>query len=94
MPPTASNGTALEGVHASGNPDTPVEVVTDLLAKALVAKDAAAMRDLVQQAQEVIAGLDPYLEAVSSKPSQVLTAPMPGSRIAAQSCQLILWTLV
>ena len=51
-------------------PDTPVEVITDLLAKALKADDLKEVKDLVQQAQDVAGGLDPYLERMSSTPSQ------------------------
>ena len=62
---------ARTDIHASGMPDTPVEEVTDLLSQALRSSDAAKMKSLVQRAHDIIGGLDPYMESVSSKPSQV-----------------------
>ena len=62
---------ARTDIHASGMPDTPVEEVTDLLSQALRSSDAAEVKSLVQRARDIIGGLDPYMESVSSKPSQV-----------------------
>lgn len=56
--------------NAAGQPDTPVEVLTALLGKALKLQDPAAVRELVQQAYAVVAGLDPYLDQISTPPSQ------------------------
>ena len=58
-------------VHASGQPDTPVEVITALLQSALAAEDVADVKTQVQKAYDVVAGLDPYLESVSTPPSTV-----------------------
>jgi len=52
-------------------PDTPMEVITDLLKRALHTDDASASKSLVQRAYDLASGLDDYLEAVSSPPSQV-----------------------
>ena len=48
-----------------------MEVITDLLKRALHTDDASASKALVQRAYDVASGLDDYLEAVSSPPSQV-----------------------
>ena len=68
-------------IHATGQPDTPVEVITSLLQQALQTSDSAASKDLVQQAYDVVSGLDTYLEAVSTPPSQVNTV--------RQTCHLL-----
>jgi NAD(P)-dependent dehydrogenase (short-subunit alcohol dehydrogenase family)/predicted O-methyltransferase YrrM len=69
MAPT--NGVATNDIHATGVPDTPVEVVTDLLGRALQSSSQDESKSLIQQAYDVIAGLDPYLEKVSTPPNQV-----------------------
>lgn len=56
-------------IHSTGQPDTPVEVLVDTLGRAMLAPDLAAMRTLVERAYKLVAGLDPYLDAVSSPPS-------------------------
>lgn len=56
--------------NAAGQPDTPVEVLTALLGKALQQQDPEAVKQLVQQAHAVVAGLDPYLDQISTPPSQ------------------------
>ena len=60
-----------EDIHATGAPDTPVEVLTDLLGRALKADDSKSLRSLVERAHAVVSGLDPYLEQISSPPDQV-----------------------
>ena len=57
-------------IHATGAPDTPVEVVADLLAKALEADDIQEVKRLVKQSYDVVGGLDPYLDQISSPPSK------------------------
>jgi hypothetical protein len=52
-------------------PDTPMEVITDLLHRALLSEDPTASKALVQRAYDVASGLDEYLETVSSPPSEV-----------------------
>ena len=48
-----------------------MEVITDLLKRALHTDDSTASKALVQRAYDVASGLDEYLEAVSSPPSEV-----------------------
>ena len=60
------------GVHATGQPDTPVECLVDILERALQAGDIQDMRPLVEHAYKLASGLDPYLDAISTPPSQVL----------------------
>ena len=48
-----------------------MEVITDLLHRAVHTEDATASRELVQRAYDVASGLDEYLETVSSPPSEV-----------------------
>lgn len=67
---TQANGNA-QNIHASGQPDTPVEVITALLQSALASGDVANMKSQLQKAYDVVAGLDPYLESVSTAPSSV-----------------------
>jgi NAD(P)-dependent dehydrogenase (short-subunit alcohol dehydrogenase family)/predicted O-methyltransferase YrrM len=70
----AANGVgphANGDVNAAGQPDTPVEVLTALLGKALQQQDPAAVKQLVEQAHALVAGLDPYLDQISTPPSQV-----------------------
>ena len=61
------------GIHATGQPDTPVEVITALLGSALQSDSVDDMKRQLQQAYDVVAGLDPYLESVSTPPSAVHT---------------------
>lgn len=65
-----SNGSE-NGVHATGQPDTPVECLVDILDKALHAGDMQSMKSLVEHAYKLASGLDPYLDAISTPPSQV-----------------------
>lgn len=67
---TQANDSA-RNIHASGQPDTPVEVITALLQSALASGDAADMKSQLQKAYDVVAGLDPYMESVSTAPSSV-----------------------
>ena len=69
-----NGATKRTGVHATGQPDTPVEVITALLQSALQSGSVDDMKKQLQQAYDVVAGLDPYLEAVSTPPSAVRTA--------------------
>ena len=55
-----------EDINATGQPDTPMEVINDLLAKSLEASSAEEMKDLVKQAHRVASGLDPYLDRMLS----------------------------
>jgi hypothetical protein len=68
----ATPASATAGSHnAAGQPDTPMEVLTDLLSKALQCDDLAEVKKLTQQAYNIAAGLDPYLDSVCTPPSQV-----------------------
>ena len=70
----AENGGHQNGganINAAGQPDTPLEVLTDLLGKALRCDDPAATKQLVHQAHGIAAGLDPYLSEISTPPSEV-----------------------
>ena len=62
---------SLDAVHQTGEPDTPIEVITALLGKALSASDAGDRESLLKQAHEIAAGLDPYLDSISSPPDPV-----------------------
>lgn len=66
-----NGATKRTGVHATGQPDTPVEVITALLHGALQSGNVDDIKKQLQQAYDVVAGLDPYLEAVSTPPSAV-----------------------
>lgn len=67
----ATPASATAGSHnAAGQPDTPMEVLTDLLSKALQCDDLAEVKKLTQQAYNIAAGLDPYLDSVCTPPSQ------------------------
>ena len=61
----------MSDVHLTGQPDTPLEVLVALLAKAKEAGDAAEVQKLVGQAHDIAAGLDPYLDQISTPPDQV-----------------------
>lgn len=67
-----SSNPALADINAAGQPDTPVEVLTALLQQALQTEDSASVRKLVHQAHSIVGGLDPYLEQISTPPSQVV----------------------
>lgn len=67
-----ANGTKQNGIHSTGQPDTPVECLVDVLGRALQASDPSEMRRWVENAQHIAQGLDPYLAAVSTPPSQVI----------------------
>ncbi|WIA30154.1 hypothetical protein OEZ86_000246 [Tetradesmus obliquus] len=67
-----NGGTQAEGIHATGQPDTPMEVLTALLTKALQQQTLEQQRTYVQQALDIAAGLDDYLDKISSPPSQVV----------------------
>lgn len=68
---TANGAPKANDLHASGQPDTPVEVITALLQSALATENVADVKKQLQKAYDVVAGLDPYLEAVSTPPSKV-----------------------
>ena len=53
---------APEGINATGQPDTPMEVINDLLAKALQATTLEDMKKGVEKAYRISNGLDPYLD--------------------------------
>lgn len=62
---------SLDAVHQTGEPDTPIEVITALLGKALSVSDAGDRESLLKQAHDIASGLDPYLDSISSPPDQV-----------------------
>ena len=62
---------SLDAVHQTGEPDTPIEVITALLGKALDASDSSDREQLLKQAHDIASGLDPYLDSISSPPDQV-----------------------
>lgn len=49
-------------MNATGTPDTPMEVVNDLLATALKATTLEDMKKGVEKAYLISSGLDPYLD--------------------------------
>lgn len=53
---------APEGINATGQPDTPMEVINDLLAKALQATTLEGMKKDVEKAYRISSGLDQYLD--------------------------------
>lgn len=65
------DGKMSNGIHSTGQPDTAVETLVDILGRALKADDPNLMRDLVENAYKLVEGLDPYLDAISTPPSQV-----------------------
>ncbi len=71
---TANGAPKANDLHASGQPDTPVEVITALLQSALATENVADVKKQLQKAYDVVAGLDQYLEAVSTPPSTVRRA--------------------
>jgi hypothetical protein len=70
-------------IQATGQPDTPIEVITDLLQKALKQSSLEGSQDLVQKALDIASGLDGYMEKMSSPPPKVR---MWGER--ARVCEL------
>ena len=65
-------------IHATGAPDTPVEVVADLLERALKSDDLNEVKKLVQRSYHVIGGLDQYLDQISSPPTKArMTSWLP-----------------
>lgn len=53
-------------INATGQPDTPMEVINNLLGQSLQAKSADDMKELVQDAYRISNGLDPYLDRMLS----------------------------
>ena len=82
----AANNSATN-VHASGMPDTPVEVLTDLLSKAAKEENVEQLKLLVQRAHKLVAGLDPYLEECSTPPSDVSFFAALGRTLLMAHCQ-------
>ena len=77
-------------LNATGQPDTPVEYLVSVLGQALRAHDPQKMRALVQDAYDVVAGLDPYLDSISTPPSHVRDhSGRPAGRFGVL---LVLWT--
>ena len=72
-------------VQATGHPDTPIEVITDLLQKALKQTDLEASHGLVQKALDIAAGLDGYMEKMSSPPPKVRARNHSADREALNS---------
>eukprot|EP00775_Hariotina_reticulata_P007124 gene7124-7338_t len=60
----------MEDIHATGQPDTPVEVLTDLLQHAMQETTLEGQRKYVQQALSIAAGLDKYLDQATSAPPE------------------------
>lgn len=67
----AGSNISPEQLHETGRPDTPIEALTEILTKATKEEDISALRSLVQDAYNLTAGLDPYLEKISTPPSKV-----------------------
>eukprot|EP00892_Ulva_mutabilis_P009624 jgi/Ulvmu1/7033/UM033_0092.1 len=55
-----------EKINATGQPDTPMEVINNLLGKSLGATSPEDMKKLVQEAYRISNGLDPYLDRMLS----------------------------
>lgn len=53
-------------INATGQPDTPMEVINDLLGKSLTTKSPEDMKALVEQAYRISNGLDSYLDRMLS----------------------------
>ncbi len=68
---TTPSSATRDNLNATGQPDTPIEVLTDLLSKALQCKDPSEAQALVKGAHGIASGLDPYLDSISTKPSEV-----------------------
>jgi CheY-like chemotaxis protein len=82
-----TGSTKPEDIHATGQPDTPIEVLTALLTKALQQQTLEQQRTYVQQALDIAAGLDAYLDKISSPPSKVRTVSLLGRELSLQ-CRL------
>jgi Arc/MetJ family transcription regulator len=61
----------MKDMHSTGQPDTPIEVLTDLLKQAIQETTLEGQKDLVQQALKIAAGLDDYLDKATSAPPEV-----------------------
>lgn len=61
-------------LHATGQPDTPVEVVTEILGRATKEADESKLRSLVDEAHRLVSGLEPYLESITTPPTAVRIA--------------------
>lgn len=70
------------GIHKTGQPDTPVEVLVDLLGKALQATDPKETRDILESAYNLAKGLDSYLDAISTPPSEVHAVQQIGQNLS------------
>ena len=68
---TTSEAVTQGSQNAAGQPDTPLEVLTDLLATALQCQDSKQQQMLIQKAHAIAAGVDPYLDKISTPASQV-----------------------
>lgn len=62
---------SADHIHDTGRPDTPIEALSDILKRATLEKDTTELRSLVEEAYKLAAGLDPYLEKISTPPSSV-----------------------
>ncbi len=58
----------------------------DILDRALKAGDIEGMRPLVEHAYKLASGLDPYLDAISTPPSQVNPMPFSSKEIFIAFC--------
>jgi hypothetical protein len=61
----------VHGLHETGQPDTPVECLVDILGRALRTEDSKDVKLLIEKAYKIAEGLDPYLSAISTPPSKV-----------------------
>jgi len=61
----------MQDIHATGQPDTAIEVLTDLLQQAIQETTLEGQRNLVEQALKIAAGLDEYLDKATSAPPKV-----------------------
>merc|ERR1711884_235605 len=67
-----TNSVASDGkTNATGCPDTPMEVIVARLNAAMACDSLESTKELVQQALDVAAGLDPYLDQMTTPPSKV-----------------------
>eukprot|EP00878_Enallax_costatus_P015587 GHUV01016327.1.p1 GENE.GHUV01016327.1~~GHUV01016327.1.p1 ORF type:complete len:470 (+),score=128.07 GHUV01016327.1:350-1759(+) len=72
-PTNGTDSPNVADIHATGQPDTPIEVITDLMQKALQQSSLEGQKQLVQQALDVAGGLDAYLEKATSPPPKVVS---------------------
>ncbi len=63
-----------------------MECLVDILDRALKAGDIESMRPLVEHAYKLASGLDPYLDAISTPPSQVNLMPFMFEQIIIDFC--------